>query len=67
MLLFNILVNAVVREWLRLVIGTEASAEWANGVQRRLLAVFYVDDDFVVSRDPDFLQEALDSLVSLFD
>ncbi len=29
-------------------------------------AIFYVDDAYLAARDPDFLQVALNSLVSLF-
>jgi hypothetical protein len=29
-------------------------------------AIFYVDDAYLASRDPDFLQRALDVLVDLF-
>jgi hypothetical protein len=30
-------------------------------------AIFYVDDAYLAARDPDFLQVALNSLVSLFE
>jgi hypothetical protein len=30
-------------------------------------AIFYVDDAYLAARDSDFLQVALDSLVSLFE
>ena len=31
-----------------------------------LFAIFYVDDGYIASRDPDFLQKALDMLVDIF-
>ena len=31
-----------------------------------LFAIFYVDDGYIASRDPDFLQRALDMLVEIF-
>jgi hypothetical protein len=32
----------------------------------KLFAIFYVDDGYIASRDPDFLQRALDMLVDIF-
>ena len=31
-----------------------------------LFAIFYVDDGYIASRDPDFLQRALDMMVNIF-
>ena len=31
-----------------------------------LLTIFYVDDGYIASRDPDLLQRALDMLVEIF-
>ena len=39
--------------------------EW-EGMLRELFAIFYVDDRYIASRDPDFLQRALDMLVEIF-
>jgi RNase P subunit RPR2 len=58
--LFNILVDAVVREWLRLL------KEEMEGMMETLFAIFYVDDAYIASRDPVFLQEAIDGLISAF-
>ena len=65
--LFNLLVDAVVREWLRTLYGAQASSEWATRVRRELFAIFYVDDTLVASRDPKTLQRAMDVLVALFE
>ena len=65
--LFNLLVDAVVREWLRTLYGAQVSSEWAAQVRRELFAIFYVDDALVASRDPVTLQRAVDVLVALFE
>lgn len=65
--LFNLLVDAVTREWLVQVLGDEANTEWGRQTRRALCAFFYVDDAFLASRNPVFLQGALDVLVNLFD
>ena len=59
--------DAVVREWLVQVLGEEANTEWAKEVRRILVALFFVDDAFIASRNPAFLQRAMDVLVKLFD
>jgi hypothetical protein len=67
--LFNVLVDAVVREWLRLLreeMGTEDKEE-LDKMMAALLAIFYVDDVYIASRDPVFLQRAIDGLVSAFE
>ena len=65
--LFNLLVDAVVREWLWTLYNAQTSREWAAQVRRELFAIFYVDDALVASRDPEALQRALDILVALFE
>ncbi len=65
--LFNILVDAVVREWMRLMRETldDSNGQLAIRV-KELFAIFYVDDGYIASRDAEFLQEALDILVVTF-
>jgi hypothetical protein len=65
--LFNIVVNAVVREWMQLICATIDDAD-SNLAKRiaGLFAVFYVDDGYIASHDTEFLQEALDILVETF-
>ena len=65
-LMFNVCVDAVIREWLRRTIDEEA----ANGIfaeASREIVAFFVDDGLVGSRDPVWLQGALDVLVVLFE
>ncbi len=65
--LFIILVVAVVREWLcKLCNGGIVDPEALNLLMVAFFAIFYVDDAYLAARDPDFLQVALNSLVSLF-
>ncbi len=65
--LFNILINAVVQEWMRLMHATinDADGGLAECIAG-LFAVFYIDDGYIASRDAEFLQEALDILVKTF-
>jgi hypothetical protein len=69
--LFNILVDAVAREWLvRLQLEGSAdhySAGYLTELMRSFFAIFYVDDAYFASRDPVFLQKALDIVVELFE
>ena len=66
--LFNILVDAVVREWLRLLKEEEdMEEEEMEGMMETLFAIFYVDDAYIASRDPVFLQQAINGLVSAFE
>jgi hypothetical protein len=66
--LFNILVDAVVREWLcQLHDGGIVDPEELDLLMMAFFAVFYIDDAYLAPRDPDFLQVALNSLVSLFE
>jgi len=65
--LFNILVDAVAREWLReLRDGCDMEVEEIDHLMATFFAIFYVDDAYLASRDPEFLQRALDILVDLF-
>ncbi len=68
--LFNILVDAVAREWKRLMRETldfgDAGEEQKEAMLGELFAIFYVDDGYIASRDPEFLQKALDMLVEIF-
>jgi hypothetical protein len=65
--LFNIIVNAVVREWMRIMRKTldDSDGQLAARVEA-LFAIFYVDDGYIASKDAEFLQEALDILVETF-
>ena len=65
--LFNLVVDAVVREWLRQVLGDEAARGEIGLEIRRLLTCFYIDDGVLASADATFLQDAFDRLVDLFE
>ena len=65
--LFNIVVDAVVREWLRRALGEEAAKDGVAQMAARFIALFYVDDGFIASRDPVLLQKCLDILVAVFE
>ena len=65
--LFNILVDAVAREWVQLLRDErELKEEAVDQLLATFFAIFYVDDAYLASRDPEFLQQALDILVKLF-
>jgi hypothetical protein len=61
-LMFNVCVNAVIREWLRRTIDKKAAHGRFEGARRETVA-FFVDDGLVGSRDPIWLQGALNVLV----
>jgi hypothetical protein len=67
--LFNIMVDVVVWEWMRLL-QEEMEMEMEGGeldeMIETLFTIFYVDDAYIASRDPVFLQRAIDGLVSTF-
>jgi hypothetical protein len=65
--LFNILVDAVAREWVwQLWEESELEEAVIMELMAAFFAIFYVDDAYLASRDPEFLQRALDILVYLF-
>jgi hypothetical protein len=66
-LMFNVCVNAVVREWLHQMLGEEVAR---NGLGERvveILVAFYVDDGLIASCDPVWLQESFDVLIGLIE
>jgi hypothetical protein len=66
--LFNILVDAVACEWYRELRERGDYEEWEQDeLESTFFAIFYVDDAYLASRDTEFLQRALDLLVSLFE
>jgi hypothetical protein len=65
--LFNILVDAVAREWVRqLQEESELEEEVITKLMAAFFANFYIDDAYLALRDPEFLQRVLDILVNLF-
>jgi hypothetical protein len=65
--LFNILVDAVAREWVwQLQEESELEEAVITELMAAFLGTFYVDDAYLATQDPEFLQQALDILVDLF-
>ena len=65
--IFNVVVDAVVRQWLPLA-TQEAERRGGRGRERRhQSALFYADDGMIASTDPRWLQWAFTILVGLFD
>ena len=65
--LFNLIVDAVVREWIRQMRDTldDPQGRLTDQIEA-LFAIFYMDDGYIASRDAEFLQSALDILVDTF-
>jgi hypothetical protein len=64
--MFNVFVDAVIREWLQRTIDNKAAHGRFTEASREIVA-FFVDDGLVGSRDHVWLQSALDVLVILFE
>jgi hypothetical protein len=65
-LMFNVSVDAVIREWLWRMMDKEA-VHGRFAETRREIVAFFVGNRLVGSRDPIWLQSALDILVILFE
>jgi hypothetical protein len=65
-LMFNVCVDAVIREWLWRTIDKEAAHGRFAGVSREIVA-FFVDDRLIRSRELVWLQSALNILVTIFE
>jgi hypothetical protein len=64
--LFNVLVDAIAWEWLReLREGSALEPDEIDRLMATFFAIFYVNDAYLASRNPDFLQRALDVIVGL--
>ncbi len=63
--MFNIVVNAVVREWMRLMCAMIDNTD-GNLAKCIVFEVFYVDNSYIASHDAEFLKEALGILVKTF-
>ena len=64
--IFNVMVDAIVPEWLRQVLGEEVENSGIGTEMRRFLADFYADDGLIQLRDPARLQSPFNVLVKLF-
>ena len=65
--IFNVMVDAVVREWLRQVLGEDAARSGVGEEIRNFLVAFYADDGLIQARCPERLQAAFDILIGLFE
>ncbi len=65
-LMFNVCVDAVIREWLCWMIDKEAAGRVFSVVCKEVVA-FFVNNGLVGSRDLIWLQSALDILITLFE
>ena len=68
--LFNVLVDAVVCEWLQRMFGCKVARLGIGAdleLVRTFLALIYVDNGYLASRDPELRQESVDTLVELFE
>ena len=65
--IFNVMVDAIVREWLRQTPGDKAMTIGIDKEIRSFLAAFYADDRILQSQDPVPLQMSTDILIGLFE
>eukprot|EP00957_Ditylum_brightwellii_P161158 12270982-Ditylum_brightwellii.AAC.1 len=65
--LFNFVVDAIFREWLRQVVGDEAAKSGVGEAVQGMLPCFYADDGAVCDRQHRRLQQSTNILVELFD
>ena len=66
--LFNIMVDAVVRDWLCILRDEmDMEGEELDLMMEALYTIFYVDDAYIAARDPIFLQQAIDILITTFE
>ncbi len=64
---FNILVDAVAREWVQqLGEESELEEEVITELMATFFAIFYIDDGYLASQDLEFLPRVLNILVELF-
>jgi hypothetical protein len=65
--LFNVCVDAVVREWLHQMLGDDAARQGIGDEVAKWMVAIYIDNELVASRDPVWLQSSFDILVGLFE
>ena len=65
--IFNLMVDTIIQEWMKQMLSAEAANNGIGEEVRLLLACFYTDNSLIALRDPDFLQQAFDTLTDLFD
>jgi hypothetical protein len=65
-LMFNVCINAVVREWLWQVLRDDATQKGLGEAARNHTVAFFVDNGLVAARCPGWLQSSFTILVNLF-
>ena len=65
--IFNVVVNAVVRNWATVVIAGVEERGKRGKESMHQASLFYTDNGMVVLSDPRWIQGALITLVGLFD
>ncbi len=65
--IFNVVVNAVVQEWLRQSLGKEAARHGLGDLAKAKMVAFYADDGVLLARCLEWLQESFSILVGLFE
>ncbi len=66
-LMFNVCVDAVVREWLRQCLGDDAARMGIGEAVCDHVLAFFVDDGLVAARCPEWLQSSFTILIHLFE
>jgi hypothetical protein len=66
-LMFNVCVDAVVREWLRQCLGDDTAWMGIGEAVRDHVVAFIVDDGLVTARCPEWLQSSFTILIHLFE
>jgi hypothetical protein len=66
-LVFNVCVDGVVREWLQQVLGDNTAQKSLGEAAHSHVVVFFVDDELVVARCPEWLQSSFTILINLFE
>ena len=65
--IFNLMVDAVVWEWLKNLLHTEVVVNGIDEEVHLLLACFYTDDGRIACCNPDLLQRVFNKLTNLFE
>jgi hypothetical protein len=66
-LMFNVCVDAVVREWLRQCLGDNAALMGIVEAVHDHVVTFFVNDVLVTARCPEWLQSSFTILIDLFE
>ncbi len=65
--MFNVCVNAVVREWLCQMLDKDIACNGICNQVAKILVALYIDDGLIASCDLFWLQELFDILIGLFE